>query len=653
MAAETDWDKTVGAAEDVRRAFDSVPSMLIALEGPDHRLIAANTAYRAVAPRLVMGESVRETFPEVLGQHLWELLDRVFETGRPQSAREWRLHADLDGSGTMVERFFDFVITARRGFDGSIEGVQLVAEDVTARVAERIAAEARTQEISERYHRVRDSAAVMQQALLAPSVPVIPGADIAAEYLVAAEDTAAGGDWFDAIALGDDHLVLVVGDVVGHGVQAAAVMSQLRAALRMQILDGRGIAETLDAVNRFSKHVPGARSATICVGSLNVDTGELQYCTAGHPPPLLISADATSRYLEPSGAGPLGSGTGFPVRSETLDVGDAILLYSDGLIERPGRPLAASTAEFADLAARTLGGGGLPLDNAARPIDRLCSQTLEMLLRTSGYGDDVTLLAAQRRRPPVPLHLTVNAALAAAGAVRVQLRQWLAAVGADPTDMMIVVQTISEFVENAAVHAYATEVADSIVVRAALGDDGKLRASVTDNGRWKPRNEDAASSGGRGLALAEAMVSDMRLTHDDHGTTAALAHQLARPARIVTDPQVNPAAGKQSANYEFTIAADEPGHVVVSGDIDTLSAAALAGRLATESRANTRPVTIDLSAVTHFGSAGVSVLADAHDQARRNDADCVLVAAPGSPAHHVLSLVQLPTAAGGETDGLT
>jgi serine phosphatase RsbU (regulator of sigma subunit)/anti-sigma regulatory factor (Ser/Thr protein kinase) len=542
-SAEMDRDKTVGKADDVRRVFDSVPSMLVAMEGPDHRLIAANTAYRAVAPRLVVGEPIRETFPEVMGQYLWELLDRVFETGQSQSAREWRLHADLDGSGTLQERFFDFVITARRRPDGSIEGVQLVADDVTDRVRERMAAEARAQEMSERYRDVRDSATVMQQALLAASVPVIPGADIAAEYLVAAEDTAAGGDWYDAIALGGDQLALIVGDVVGHGVQAAAVMSQLRTALRKEILAGCGIAEALDTVNKFHEHVPGAKSATICVGVLNVSTGEFRYCTAGHPPPLLLSA-GHPRYLEPSGAGPLGSGAGFPVRTETLAIGDAVLLYSDGLIERPGRALAASTTEFADLAADILSGGGLPLDEAARPMDRLCSQTLELLLRTSGYSDDVTLLGAQRRTPAQPLHVAVGAAPQAAGTVRAQLREWLAAVGVDSTDMVIIVQTLSEFVENAAQHAYRPEVSGPITVEAALGSDGKLRASVIDRGQWKPRDDAAAPIGGHGLAIAAAFVTETQVTHDDGGTTAAFTHRLtgrcgSSPIRTLPKPPAN------------------------------------------------------------------------------------------------------------------
>ena len=95
-----------------------------------------------------------------------------------QSGAEWRLQVDF-GSG-IEERFFDFLVTPRRREDGSIEGVQLVFDDVTRRVRARLAAETRMEELSERYRQVRDSATVMQQALLAPSVPVVPGADIAA-----------------------------------------------------------------------------------------------------------------------------------------------------------------------------------------------------------------------------------------------------------------------------------------------------------------------------------------------------------------------------------------------------------------------------------------------------------------------------------------
>src|SRR6201999_14314 len=125
--------------------------------------------------------------------------------------------------------------------------------------------------------------------------------------------------------------------------------------IRLELLAGRSITESLRAVDAFSKHVPGSKAATLCIGRLDTHTGAFEYCTAGHPPPLLITGGA-ARFLEPTGAGPLGSGLGFSPATENVGVDDAVWLYSDCIIERPGRHLSASTAEFADLAARVLGG---------------------------------------------------------------------------------------------------------------------------------------------------------------------------------------------------------------------------------------------------------------------------------------------------------
>lgn len=646
MVAEKDWDRTVGAAEDVRRVFENVPMLLVGLEGPEHRFVAVNAAYRVLSPPIdSIGLLTREVYPELVSQEIIQMFDRVYQTGEPQSGTEWRVQADFDGAGQAQEHFFDFIVTARRAEDGTIEGVQLAFTDVTDRVQTRMAAEARLEELSERYRNVRDSATVMQQALLAPSVPVIPGADVTAQYLVAAEDTAAGGDWFDAIPLGD-RLVLVVGDVVGHGVEAAAVMSQLRTALRMQVVAGYPIAEALEAVDRFRKHVPGSNTATICVGALDFGTGEFRYCTAGHPPPLLVTSEATSRYLEPSGAGPLGSGTGFPVRTEFLDVGDSILLYTDGLIERPGRPLGASTAEFAELAANIAGGQrGFVIESSMRAIDRICSETLELLLRSTGYSDDVTLLAAQRRTPPAPLHMTLDATLHAARAVRTRLRQWLAEIGATADDISDVVHAISEFVENSVEHGYATDVSDGVDVEAMLSGDGDLHISVIDRGRWKDHRE-GETGRGRGLAMAEALVSEAHVSHGPDGTTARVTHHLSRPADFVTDSLVSRATHQRTVNSEFVSAVTEPGRIVVSGDVDSNTASTLDRQIAVESRSGVAPLTIDLSAVTHLGSSGVSALAAARERAQRQGSEYVLVAPPGSPAHHVLSLVQIPVVSG-------
>lgn len=651
MSAEEDWDNTVGAADDVRRTFENIPTMVIGLDGPEHRFIAVNAAFRAFNPLLnIVGKTAKEVYPELESQQIYDMFDRVYQTGEPQTGDEWRLQVDLQGSG-IEERYFDFLVTPRHAADGSIEGVQLVCDDVTARVQARLAAEARVEELSERYRSVRDSATIMQQALLAASVPIVPGADIAAQYLVAAEDTAAGGDWFDALPLGS-HLVLIVGDVVGHGVEAAAVMSQLRTALRMQIAAGHTIVEALEALDAFHEQVPGSKSATICIGSLDFSTGEFEYCTAGHPPPLVVTGDASARYVEPSGAGPLGSGTGFPVLTETLEVGDAILLYSDGLIERPGRPLGASTAEFADLAASIAAGtGGFVLDAPDRPIDRLCSETLELLLRSTGYSDDVTLLAAQRRTPAPPLHITSDATIHAARGIRTQLRRWLSEVGADATDISDVVHAISEFVENAVEHGYGVDVPDGVVVEAELSGDGRLRATVVDHGHWKDHRE-GEKGRGRGLAMAEALVTESHVSHGGDGTTATLTHRLTRPATFVTDAVVSRATHQRATDSEFASLVVDAGHIVVRGEVDSHTASTLDRQIAVESRSGIASLTIDLSAVTHLGSAGVSALAAARDRARKQGGETVLLAPPGSPAHHVLSLVQIPVISGESEDVL-
>ncbi len=638
MGDDPDLDNTIGKADVVRRAFDSLPLFIVAFAGPEHHYVAANAATRTAFPAVRLGVPARELFPEFEDQNLIEILNRVYRTGEIQQGREWRFQFDFDGSGTMQEVCGDIVVSPRCGPDGTIEGTQVMLTDVTAQVQERRAAEAREAELSERYAQVRDLGILVQRALLSPALPVLAGADIAAEYLVATQDAGAGGDWFEAVPGDDGSVFLVVGDVVGHGVEAAAVMAQLRTAIRMALLAGNDIHESLTAVDQFSKFVPGSKAATLCIGRLDAGTGAFEYCTAGHPPPLLISG-GVPRFLEPTGAGPLGSGIGFPTRTETVDVDDAVLLYSDGIIERPGRPLAASTAEFADIASRVLGGSAFPIETTSRPVERLCSQTLELMLRTTGYNDDVTLLAAQRRTPPPPLKLTVDAAVQAAREVRGPLRAWLSDIGADEVDVMIIVQILCEFVENSFEHGYRSATAGPIDVEATLDGQGMVHASVTDRGQWKPPSADPGMRG-RGLMLADALATESRIVGSDSGTTASITHRLCRPARIVIDPNVVPVTEHPAAHEFSTEIVDD--RLVVTGDVDNATAPTLETQIARKSRSGTYPLTVDLSSATHLGSSGLRVLAEALERARHHGTELALVASPGSPAHHVLMLVGLP-----------
>jgi anti-anti-sigma factor len=638
VGQDPDLDKTIGKADVVRRAFDSLPTFIVAFAGPEHHYVAANAATRTAFPAVRLGVRAGELFPEFESQNLIEILDRVYRTGEIQQGREWRFQFDFDGSGTMQEVCGDIVVSPRAAEDGSIEGTQVMLTDVSARIEERRAAKAREAELSERYIQARDLGMLVQRALLPPALPVLPGTDIAAQYLVATQDAGAGGDWFEAVPGDDGNVFLVVGDVVGHGVQAAAVMAQLRTAIRMGLLAGKDIHESLATVDEFSKFVPGSKAATVCIGRLDAENGIFEYCTAGHPAPLLISG-GIARFLQPTGAGPLGSGIGFSTRTEKVNVDDALLLYSDGIIERPGRQLAASTAEFAAIASRLLDGSAFPIETTTRPVERLCSQTLELMLRTTGYNDDVTLLAAQRRTPPPPLHLTVGANIHAAREVREPLREWLSDIGADEADVMIIVQILCEFVENSFEHGYRSATAGPIDVKAMLDAQGMVQASVTDRGRWKAPSADPGMRG-RGLMLADALATQSRIVSSDSGTTASITHRLSRPARIVIDPNVASVV-EPAATHEFSTEIVDD-RLVVTGDVDNATAPALESLIARQSRSGTHPLSVDLSSVTHLGSAGLRVLAEALKRSSDHETELRMIAQPGSSADQVLRMVGLP-----------
>jgi anti-anti-sigma factor len=225
--------------------------------------------------------------------------------------------------------------------------------------------------------------------------------------------------------------------------------------------------------------------------------------------------------------------------------------------------------------------------------------------------------------------------------VRGPLRGWLSDIGADDVDVLIIVQILCEFIENSFEHGYRSTNAGRIDVEVSLDDQGLIHASVTDRGKWKAPSADPGLRG-RGLMLADALATDSRITGSDSGTTASITHRLNRPARIVTDPNVIPVAESPSTS-EFSIEIVED-RLLVTGDVDNATAPTLGTHIARQSRSGTYPLTVDLSAVTHMGSSGLRVLAEALERARQHGTALSLVAPPGSPAHHVLILVGLPLA---------
>ncbi|GAA2454416.1 SpoIIE family protein phosphatase [Streptomyces glaucus] len=239
------------------------------------------------------------------------------------------------------------------------------------------------------YQRQRKVAETMQRHLL-PQLPRVPGLGMTARYLPAPDASQVGGDWYDVFPLADDVTALAIGDVVGHDLDAAAGMAQLRNMLRAYAWSQQEppskIVEWLD---HASLHVTEVSMATMIFARLTVaDTGqyELSWTNAGHPPPLLITHDGVARYLT-DGHGILLGVAAHRVRPDATAVlppGSTLLLYTDGLVESPGRSIDEGLDRLRRHAAAL----------AHRPLESLADRLLAQV-RPPLNDDDVALLAVR------------------------------------------------------------------------------------------------------------------------------------------------------------------------------------------------------------------------------------------------------------------
>ncbi len=262
------------------------------------------------------------------------------------------------------------------------------AEDDQAALAERLAGQAALQLESARlYEREHEIAGILQRSLLPDALPAVPGIALAARYLPAGAAVEAGGDWYEAVNLGGGRLALAVGDVVGKGARAAAAMGRLRSALRAFAMEGLGPAELLARLSRFAETVPEAACATVAVALVGADDAEARYACAGHPYPLLLPSGAPARLLEDGRGGPLAgwAGVRFTEGQVRLEEGDALALYTDGLVERREAGIDAGLARLTAAAE--------PLRGA--PVEAICAGLLSALGAESA-PDDVALLVARR-----------------------------------------------------------------------------------------------------------------------------------------------------------------------------------------------------------------------------------------------------------------
>ncbi|MGH2454402.1 MAG: SpoIIE family protein phosphatase [bacterium] len=360
-----------------------------------------------------------------------------------------------------------------------------------------------------------DLSDTVHRALLPKDLPEVPFAALAAFYRPADPEGKVGGDWYDAVLLPDDRLLLSIGDVAGHGLAAASEMGQARHIIRAYALEGRQPAQILTALNQVFWRLPETPHLSVWVGTVDPFTGRLDHSSAGTPPPYLLAG----REITPLDAGgpPLGSSPGFAYAEEqaALGPGMRLLLYTDGLIEVT-RDVVEGERRLREALAATAGAPG----PAAGEI------LLREVLRGVEPQDDVALLIFDLLAEDAPLTLAVEAIPVNLHRVRRAVRALAARHGVAAGKAEEIVLAVGEATLNAVEHAYRGR-PGRVTVRGARAGE-VLTVSVRDYGQWQaPRD----AGRGRGTGMMRGFSDEFKLYTSPAGTLVEMSWRLAeRPA---------------------------------------------------------------------------------------------------------------------------
>ncbi|MFI9271447.1 SpoIIE family protein phosphatase [Kitasatospora sp. NPDC052896] len=353
----------------------------------------------------------------------------------------------------------------------------------------------------------------LQRSLLPHSLPALSAVDLASRYLPADSRSGVGGDWFDVVPLSGSRVGLVVGDVLDHGVRAAATMGRLRTSVRVLArldLDPSELLDHLDdLVRQTGQERAGARSdealgVTCLYAVYDPVSGECTMACAGHPPPAIISPGSGVSYPELPPGRSLGRG-GMPFRSMELRLppGSLIALFTDGLVQAAAHDTEVGLGLLADV-----------LSQDRRPLEELCDQAVETLL-PGPVDDDAALLLARTRM--LGAHQTAVWELptepTAAGDARTATTAKLGEWGLDELSFTTEL-IVSELVTNALRYAPGP-------IRVRLIRDRCLTCEVSDTGHTSPHLRYAANDdeGGRGLFIISQVTQRWGTRYTPSGKT--------------------------------------------------------------------------------------------------------------------------------------
>ena len=405
--------------------FDAAPTPYVVVD-PDLVIVEANRAYCAIVSRRredLVGRPIFEVFPtnpaDPAGTGVGNLrasLERARDTGRPDTMAVQKYDIEDSATGEFVERFWSPVNIPVLDEEGRTRLVLHRTEEVTDYVREQAArrqdrargeafrrrvheveadlvARARelqevNQQLREANQRERQVALALQRAMLPEPRVALSRLDVATRYRPAEDALSVGGDWFDVVQLAEEAVALAVGDVVGKGLQAAAVMGQLRSALSAATHGADGPPEALDTLDRYARTVEGALGTTVVQVRLDRSRETLRYSRAGHLPPLVVAEDGTARFLEEAGGPPLGARRAsepHPEAEAPFPPRATLVLYTDGLVERRDRSIDVGLEALTAAVVRHL-----ELD-----VERLADAVLDELHHDGPALDDAALVIAR------------------------------------------------------------------------------------------------------------------------------------------------------------------------------------------------------------------------------------------------------------------
>ncbi|MER6223811.1 ATP-binding SpoIIE family protein phosphatase [Streptomyces sp. 900105755] len=482
----TDDSPCVPAVDELpaRGVLDHVPALVALVHGPDHHIAYVNDAYTSAFGARPPGAPAREALPELAELGLLPLLDQVLRSGKPRTLKSRKA---LDG------RTYTFTCTPVAEHGDRDGGVLLFATDVTdhAEAAERLRASERRQ---------RETAVTLQRSLLPQELEQPDDLRIAATYQPGGTEAAVGGDWYDVITLGGGRTALVIGDVMGRGVRAAAVMGQLRTAVRAYARLDLPPHEVLQLLDGLATEIDPNQIATCVYAVHDPNEGRLVYASAGHLPILVRDEHGSVlRTEEPTGP-PLGTGGWVHASASVpLGPGSTAVLYTDGLVERRDEDLDEGIAAL----ERALAGAtGTP--------QVICDRLVRSAGVTADHDDDVAVLVLQHPARTGPDgDLFRNAALELLGGIEAAPRARAFASGvltswrfpADLHDLGVL--ATSELVANSLQHGTPP-------MRLRLRrTDRRLIIEVTDGDDHLPRRRRAepGDESGRGIAIVATIAS--------------------------------------------------------------------------------------------------------------------------------------------------